>query len=403
MKNCIKNVLTVASLIFLVCGTVYAAETSGTSLAALSDVQKYERAIHIMVMLLVGFGFLMVFVKKYGRSALTATYLLVSVSIPLYFLKESFHGAGSSGDVIDKLILSEFAAASLLICAGAVLGRLKMGQYMLLSLLFIPFYALNEWIVLNGGLGLITGKVVDTGGSIVIHAFGAIFGLGVAASMTTQKEYDTPIECDDTSDRYSLLGSMVLWVFWPSFCAALVAPADVPRTAVNVILALCGSTIATYFASVKLRGKISAADIANATLAGGVAIGSTCDLAVPGTAFAIGIMAGIVSTFGFAVIQSRLTDLTKKVDTCGVLYLHGLPGLFGGGAAMFVVSGINFGAQLTGILITVILAAVSGLVSGKVIAALGRRSVPYLDDEEFEGEACEQDELQPLVAAVDTV
>jgi ammonium transporter Rh len=403
MKNCIKNVLVFTTLMFAVGGTVSAAENPGTTLAALSDVQKYERAIHIMAMLLVGFGFLMVFVKKYGRSALTATYLLVSVSIPLYFLKENFHGIGSSEGLIDNLILAEFAAASLLICAGAVLGRLKMSQYMLLGLLFVPFYALNEWIVLNGGLGLITGKVVDTGGSIVIHAFGAIFGLGVAASMTTLKEYETPIECDDTSDRYSLLGSMVLWVFWPSFCAALVAPVDVPRTAVNVILALCGSTIATYFASVRLRGKISAADIANATLAGGVAIGSTCDLAVPGTAFAIGILAGAVSTFGFAIIQSRLTDMTKKVDTCGVLYLHGLPGLLGGFAALFVVSGINFGAQLTGILVTVVLAAGSGLISGKVIAVLGRRSEAYLDDEEFEGEAGDPDEDQPCIAAVESV
>lgn len=403
MGNCIKNVLVLTVLMFVVSGTVAAAENPGTTLASLSDVQKYERAIHIMAMLLVGFGFLMVFVKKYGRSALTATYLLVSVSIPLYFLKETFNGIGSSEGLIDKLILAEFAAASLLICAGAVLGRLKMGQYMLLGLLFVPFYALNEWIVLNGGLGLISGKVVDTGGSIVIHAFGAIFGLGVAASMTTLKEYETPIECDDTSDRYSLLGSMVLWVFWPSFCAALVAPADVPRTAVNVILALCGSTIATYFASVKLRGKISAADIANATLAGGVAIGSTCDQAVPGTAFAIGILAGVVSTFGFAIIQSRLTDMTKKVDTCGVLYLHGLPGLLGGIAALFVVSGINYGAQLSAILVTVVLAAGSGAICGKVIALLGRRSVAYFDAEEFEGEAVESDENQPCIAATERV
>jgi ammonium transporter Rh len=403
MKNSIKNVLLPALLMVCVCGAVSAAETAGTTLASLSDVQKYERAIHIMAMLLVGFGFLMVFVKKYGRSALTATYLLVSVSIPLYFLKESFYGIGSSEGLIDKLILAEFAAASLLICAGAVLGRLKMGQYLLLGILFVPFYAFNEWIVLNGGLGLISGKVVDTGGSIVIHTFGAIFGLGVAASMTTLKEYEAPIECDDTSDRYSLLGSMVLWVFWPSFCAALVAPADVPRTAVNVILALCGSTIATYFASVRLRGKIAAADIANATLAGGVAIGSTCDLAVPGVAFAIGILAGVVSTFGFAIIQSRLTDLTRKVDTCGVLYLHGLPGLLGGIAALFVVSGINFGAQLTGIMVTIVFAASSGLISGKVISALGRRVEPYLDDEEFDGDACALDEDQPLVVATEPV
>lgn len=400
MNKFLRNIPLMTALIITACNAAFAADIPGTALAELGDVQKYERAIHIMAMLLVGFGFLMVFVKKYGRSAITATYLLVSLALPLYFLKESYHGTGS---VIDKLILAEFAAASLLICAGAVLGRLKMHQYLLLGLLFIPFYALNEWLVLNGGLGLVTGKVVDTGGSIVIHAFGAIFGLAVAASMTTKEEHETPIECDDTSDRYSLLGSMVLWVFWPSFCTALVAPADVPRTAVNVILALCGSTLATYFASVKLRGKISAADIANATLAGGVAIGSTCDLASPAAAFAVGILAGVVSTFGFAVIQARLTDAAKTVDTCGVLYLHGLPGIFGGIAALFVISGINVGAQLSGILVTISIAACSGLLSGKVIAAMGRRMVPYVDAEEFEGEEIDAEDIdmQPVVATED--
>jgi ammonium transporter Rh len=43
----------------------------------------------MMAMLIAGFGFLMVFVKKYGRSALTATYLMVSIAIPLYILKDS--------------------------------------------------------------------------------------------------------------------------------------------------------------------------------------------------------------------------------------------------------------------------------------------------------------------------
>lgn len=73
------------------------------------------------------------------------------------------------------------------------------------------------------------------------------------------------------------------------------------------------------------------ADIANAALAGGVAIGSTCDIEGFFTqTFIIGITAGVVSTFGFAVIQGKLQSLLKKTDTCGVLYLHGLPGLLGG-------------------------------------------------------------------------
>ena len=356
-------------------------------LSSIVEVQKYVRAIHIMAMLLVGFGFLMVFVKRYGRSAITATYLLVSVAIPLYFLKDSLGILGGADSDIDRLILAEFGAASLLICAGAVLGRLKMAQYMLLGLLFVPCYALNEWIVLSGGMGLLAeGRFVDTGGSIVIHAFGALFGLGVAFSMTTGKEFEAPVESDATSDRFSLLGSMVLWVFWPSFCAALVAPADIPMTAVNVILALCGSTLATYGASLKLRGKVSIADIANAALAGGVAIGSTCDKVPPAYAFAIGLLAGAISTFGFAVIQGRFQEAVKKVDTCGVLHLHGLPGLFGGLAAMLAVDGISRGDQIKGVLVTVALAVLSGLVVGKAISLTGRRAEPYLDSEEFDVE-----------------
>ncbi len=361
--------------------------TLTTSIESVTDVQKYNRAIHVMAMLLVGFGFLMVFVKRYGRSAVTATYLLVSAALPLYLLKDRWGVLGEPSSVIDGLILAEFAAASLLICAGAVLGRLKMFQYIVLAVLFIPCYAFNEWMLLDGGLGLIAREsFVDTGGSIAIHAFGALFGLGLLVTMTTKAEFDKPVETDATSDRFSLLGSMVLWLFWPSFCAALVAPELVPLTAVNVVLALCGATLVTYFCSVGLRGKICAADIANAALAGGVAIGSTCDHATSASAFLIGALAGGLSTFGFAVIQSKLQRIVKGIDTCGVMYLHGLPGLLGGLAALFIVGNIAKGSQLFGIGITIVVALVAGLIAGKILSVFGRRTEPYVDSEEFDEE-----------------
>ena len=348
------------------------------------EVQQYTRAIHIMAMLLVGFGFLMVFVKNYGRSALTATFLLVSVAIPFYFLVLDsgwfFHGKSQ----IETLILAEFAAASLLIAAGAVLGRLKMYQYIILGLLFVPFYMFNEWSILDNGLGLITGKFADTGGSIIIHAFGALFGVGVALSMTTKKTIAIPIEADATSDRFSMLGSMILWIFWPSFCAALVPTADIPYTVVNVIFALSGSTIATYIISVWVRGKINIADIANAALAGGVAIGATVDFATHPMALLIGVIAGVISTLGFTHLQSKQQSILKAIDTCGVTNLHGLPGLMGGFAAIFVVKGINTGAQVIGILFTVVAALISGYITGKIISLFGHRKKHYEDVAEFE-------------------
>jgi ammonium transporter Rh len=355
-----------------------------TGIEEVVEAQMYNRAIHIMAMLLIGFGFLMVFVRGYGLSAITATYMMVAVSIPGYYLLRSIGWFGGAVSGIEGLIMTEFAAASLLICAGAVLGRLKMWQYMIMAVLFLPAYMFNEWVLLEGGFNLVPhGAFVDTGGSIVIHAFGALFGLGVAVSMTSKKEQELDIDSDFTSDRYSLLGSMVLWVFWPSFCAALVAPELIPTTVMNVIFALCGSTILTYFATILLRKKIDAADIANATLAGGVAIGSTCDKVSLPVALAIGAVAGFASTFGFAVIQEKLQKMFKLVDTCGVSNLHGIPGLLGGLAALLVVSGIDKGAQVTGILITVVVALVTGLIAGKLLSFTGSRKEAYQDSEEF--------------------
>ena len=331
--------------------------------------QRYNRAIHIMAMLLIGFGFLMVFVRKYGRSALTATFLLVSTALPIYIFSKGMGFLGEVHSEIDRLIFAEFAAASLLIAAGAVLGRLKMPQYILLGLLFIPFYMFNEWIVLNGGFGFIpTGAVVDTGGSIVIHAFGAIFGLGVALTMTTKQELEKSIETDATSDRYSMLGSMMLWIFWPSFCAALVTPEQMPHTVVNVIIA---------------RKKVSIADIANAALAGGVAIGSTCANASFSVALIIGILAGGLSTFGFAVIQSKQQKWMKLIDTCGVTNLHGLPGLMGGLAVLPIIHGLDMQSQISGIGITIVIAFVAGLITGKILPIMGRKTEAYEDSEEF--------------------
>ena len=361
------------------------AENSGIgNLSSVLEVQQYNRAIHIMAMLLVGFGFLMVFVKKYGRSALTATFLMVSTAIPIYYLAADAHLVGEGTSHIEKLILAEFGAASLLIAAGAILGRLKMYQYIILAILFMPFYMFNEWIILEDGLGIMIGNFADTGGSIIIHAFGAIFGVAAAFSLTTRQEFGVEIEADATSDRYSMLGSMVLWVFWPSFCAALVPVDMIPATVVNVFLALCGSTLITYILSTSIRGKINIADIANAALAGGVAIGATCDHASPLTALIIGLVAGAISTIGFAILQDRQQKFHKIIDTCGVSNLHGLPGLFGGLVAIPIVDGLNAGSQLFGILITVVLAIGAGLLSGKVVSLFGHRSAPYVDVEEFE-------------------
>ena len=342
------------------------------------DSISYARSIHILAMLLLGFGFLMVFLRGHEFTTLTATFLAVSISIPVYLLVKSFLPGEFEVMNISGFLYAEFAAASLLICMGAVLGRLKMDQYFVLSILFTVAYIFNEWLLLESGL---FEGFLDTGGSVAIHAFGAYFGLGVVAT-TAKKFQDKPgPKTNKVSNEFCLLGSMVLWLFWPSFTSAVVAPELGYSTVLNTVLALCGSTLATYVFSKLIRGKIEVEDIANAALAGGVCIGSTCSTANPGFAMVIGICAGTLSTLGFSIIAPKVCKLIRGTDTCGVHNLHGMPGLLGGLFGIAITG--NVGVQVGAAVATVVVGLVLGRVCGAILGLFGTKEVPYSDEGDF--------------------
>jgi ammonium transporter Rh len=349
------------------------------------EVQQYNFAIHILAMLLVGFGFLMVFVKRYGYGATTGTYLIVAVGIPLYLgLRATgiLSAEPIGAHTIKGLLLAEFAVASALIAMGAVLGRVRVYQYAILAAILVPLYMINERLVLDGELGFTKG-FTDAAGSIIIHAFGAYFGLGLAIALFNKRHLDLEVPSDATSDRFSMIGSMVLWLFWPSFCSAVVPMEQFAATAVNTILALCGATAATYmFTLIFRKGNVAISDMANAALAGGVAIGATCNVVSAQLALTIGAIAGALCVFGFVIVQPVIKKVFRIVDTCGVHNLHGMPGLVGGLAAIFVIPGIAV-AQLSGIVFTVVIALIGGIVAGLAIRATGAKQVIYDDEEEF--------------------
>jgi ammonium transporter Rh len=159
--------------------------------------------------------------------------------------------------------------------------------------------------------------------------------------------------------------------FWSSFCSAL-APVDkIP------ILALCGATLATYALSIIIRGKMEVGDIANASLAGGVAVGASVANITPGWSMIIGLAAGAISVVGLTVVQPRLQKLTGGVYTCGVHNLHGMPGVFGGLVAAALVAAPLW--QLTGIVLAVILALTMGVSVGFIVSRFGGIQTPYED------------------------
>lgn len=82
--------------------------------------------------------------------------------------------------------------------------------------------------------------------------------------------------------------------------------------------------------------------IQNATLAGGVAIGSAANLMIgPGGALAVGVAAGVLSTLGYAYVMPFLEAKIGLRDTCGVHNLHGMPGAGAALSTLLQLQGAN--------------------------------------------------------------
>jgi len=82
----------------------------------------------------------------------------------------------------------------------------------------VIFYALNEAICVE-----IFG-VADIGGSITIHTFGAYFGLSVALFYSSKQAINDKNGLgipNYLSNLIAMVGTLFLFVFWPSFNAAL--------------------------------------------------------------------------------------------------------------------------------------------------------------------------------------
>ena len=210
------------------------------------------------------------------------------------------------------------------------------------------------------------------GGTIVIHMFGAYFGLAVAYVLG--KKPDMSKEASSkVSDILSLIGTITLWVYWPSFVGGSLSSGNMESelALTNTMTSLIGSTLITFALSVLYNGRIRPVDIQNATLAGGVAIGATANLDIsPGVALAIGFGAGAISCVGYNRIQDWLGEKIGLHDSCGINNLHGMPSIFG--AIMSAVLPLvitdsnegNPGYQLAGMCMTLVISIFTGTLTG---------------------------------------
>merc|ERR1719320_1091464 len=115
-----------------------------------------------------------------------------------------------------------------IISFGGLLGRITPTQLLVMAIIEILFYVLNEQI------GVVKSQAVDMGGSMYVHSFGAYFGLAVSAVMGAPKGDSKKAEKLNSavyqSDLLAMVGTIFLFMFWPSFNGVLCPNDNFART-----------------------------------------------------------------------------------------------------------------------------------------------------------------------------
>lgn len=378
--------------------------------------QYYPAFQDVHVMIFVGFGFLMVFLKTHSWTSVGYNFLISALCLQFTILSVGFWHQALEKPTdkwekipldITSLIIGDFGAGAVMITFGAILGKCSLIQLWTLAIIELIFYGLNEALC-AGHLG-----AVDMGGSMYVHTFGAYFGLAASFFFDAQKAIeDKNKRCagDYNSQLVAMVGTLFLWMFWPSFNGAL-AGVSQQRVIVNTVMAISASCITACSICRLWLQKLDMEVVLNATLAGGVAIGSSCDLVVTaGASMAIGALAGVISAIGFLKLSSFLQEKIGLHDTCGVHNLHGIPGVMGGviGAISASLADSSFEnqaalestfpkledgerttaeqgwIQLAALGITLAISITSGILGGFLASRCGKLDELFDDSEHFE-------------------
>ncbi|CAL8247761.1 unnamed protein product [Lota lota] len=293
---------------------------------------RYPSFQDVHVMIFIGFGFLMTFLQRYGFSSVGFNFLIAAFSLQWATLMQGFFHGMHSGKIhigVESMINADFCTGAVLISFGAVLGKTSPVQLLVMAMFEVTLFAVNEYILLS----LLGAR--DAGGSMTIHTFGAYFGLVVTRvlyrpNLNKSKHKNCSVY---HSDLFAMIGTLYLWMFWPSFNSAVTAHGDDQhRTAMNTYYSLASCTLATYGMSALTAhdGKLDMVHIQNAALAGGVAIGTAGEMMLtPFGSMIVGFLAGVISVLGFKYLSPILEKKLKIQDTCGVHNLHGMPGVLG--------------------------------------------------------------------------
>jgi Amt family ammonium transporter len=223
-----------------------------------------------------------------------------------------------------------FAAITVIILGGSLLGRFSFKAWMLFVPLWITFvYSVGAFMLWGGGWLAQLGAV-DYSGGYVIHVAAGISGVVAAAVVGPRLQKDRASN-PPSNLIMAIAGGGLLWLGWNGFNGGdpYFANADAGAAVLNTNIAAGTALLAWMFLDVFLKGRANVGGMINGMVAGLVAITPAAGY-VPGWgALIIGVAAGVVPWLTMNKL-ANLGFLKRIDDTLGVMHTHLVAGALGG-------------------------------------------------------------------------
>jgi Amt family ammonium transporter len=269
----------------------------------------------------------------------------------------------------DFLFQGMFAATAATIVSGAVAERMKIGPFMIFTVIYVGiiYPIAGSWKWGGGFLDQLSTPFYDFAGSTLVHSVGGWAALVAVCLLGSRigKFKDGKIQAIPGHNiPLATAGVLILWLGWFGFNGGSVLSADPGLTSLTLVTtclaAASGGVVAALVSTIRYKN-LDLTMFLNGILGGLVGITAGADQMSPTDAILIGAIAGAIIVFAVSLI-----DRLKLDDPVGAIAVHLVCGIWGT-LAVGIFGNLAGGAQFVSQLIGVVSYAAICIISSFVI------------------------------------
>jgi Amt family ammonium transporter len=224
-----------------------------------------------------------------------------------------------------------FAAITLVIMAGAFLGRMSFLAWMIFVPLWLTFsYTVGAFSLWGGGF-LAQRGVIDYSGGYVIHVSSGTAGFVGAYWIGPRLAWDRE-DFRPNNVLLALVGAGILWIGWNGFNGGdpYAASADAGAAVLNTNICTAMSVLTWTILDLIFFKKPAVIGAVQGMITGLVAITPAAGVIAGWAAIVMGVLSGSIPWFSMNVMGKKYWLWTYVDDTLGVYHTHLVAGTMGG-------------------------------------------------------------------------